>query len=261
MKSLCVTSLIFTLEGKAVENNEYLPIFMMYLSQLIRCGGLGKGDCLTMLIDKPTLAYLQEKTIFNALLSQMVCEKKVYTIETPKSILEGMMKKYLSFKYIQDIYLYLDIDIFVTQNLRNLVEDMPDNTIRVCKEGLMKELNYSADLTSEYEITDNMSGYSAGKFACSSNDVLDNFFKNIHSYCNKDDGYYTVEQPFFNHAILASEKYLKYDYFEDKLISFNGTKYKKGESVLFDCAGEPGKGEVHFKKMLSVLMLLNSSFL
>jgi hypothetical protein len=250
MPSLCLSCIIYTIKDKQVEENKYVQIFLIWLSQIIKAGGLDKDDILHMYIDKITLTYLFSNSIFGSLLKKAAFATMILGIPPPKTHLEGMMWKYNISDYTQTIYMYLDIDILVIKPLKELIELVVPNSICVCIEGYMSNSDYGADIPSEIE--EGMNGFSAGKFMVYGKDLRDCFFKKIQAFCNYDKIYYTVDQPFFNRAILDMEN-IDVDVLVEPYVSF---EYNK-KTVLLDCAGEPGNGNVHYTKILDVLCLLN----
>lgn len=262
--SVCLACIIFTLEDKLVKENKYVDMFIMWLSQCIKCANLQTNDILRIHMDTRTLEYMNTNTILGTLLADIPFKYMTIPFLPPKNLLEGMMHKYTIVPYTQDIFMYCDIDIYITKSIHTLTDTMVPNTLYLCREGSMTDKNYSADLPSEYVINSKMCGFSAGKFSIYGANIYTTFLSMIQSLClaKQNTDYYTVEQPYFNHAIL---KYLhtiqiNTDVFDIPNVSFNGHNYKKGVTVFFDCGGEPGNGEVHYTKMLNILCLLNANF-
>ena len=171
--------------------------------------------------------------------------------------------RFKSYPYKQDIYMYCDIDIIIVKSLHNLTEKMLMDHIYVCTEGFLKEENYSADFPSDFIMDDTSAGLSSGKFAIYGKDIRDSLFTIINSLCKYESAYYTLEQPFFNHAILLrlpDTVSLDVEVLNSPFVSFNGDEYKKGITVMFDCAGEPGNGKLHYDFMIDVLCLLDCGF-
>jgi hypothetical protein len=148
-----------------------------------------------------------------------------------------------------------DIDILITKSLHGLVSSVKANTLYVCIEGYMTDPDYGADISPEV-IQEGMKGFSAGKFIVSGRDLRDNLFINVKELCNYEKNYYTIEQPFFNRAIMGMTN-IDMDLLNSPLISINGESYNKDSTILIDCAGEPGNGEFHYSKILDVFCLLN----
>ena len=255
MPSICLSCIIYTIEGKHVQENKYIQIFLLWLSQLIKTGGLGKNDKLIMYIDKRTVNYLFNDSIFGSVLGKAPFQTQVLGIPPPKTHLEGMMWKYNICDYTQDIYIYLDIDILVMKSLHELVGNTIPNKIYVCIEGYMSNSDYGADMSSE-DLDEGMNGFSAGKFMVYGKELRDKLFKTIQGFCNYNKSYYTIEQPFFNRAILCTEN-IDVDVLVEPAVSLNNVGYNKDFTVLLDCAGEPGNGDYHHSKILDVFCLLN----
>jgi hypothetical protein len=255
MPSICLSCIIYTIHDKPVEENKYVQIFLLWLSQLIKVGGLGKDDILHMYIDKRTINYLFNDSIFGTLLGKATFQTQILGIQPPKTHLEGMMWKYNLSDYTQDVYMYIDIDILILKPLKELLDTVIMNRIYVCIEGNMSNPDYGADLPLE-ELKEDMGGFSAGKFIVYGKELRDKLFKNIQKFCRPDKIYYTVEQPFFNRAILYTEN-IDADLLQGPLVSLNRRGYNKDFTILFDCAGEPGNGEAHYIKIHDVFCLLN----
>jgi len=258
MPSICLSCIIYTIDDKPVQENKYVPIFLLWLSQLIKVGGLGKDDNLNMYIDKRTVEYLFNDSIFGIVLAKAPFQTQIIGIPPPKTHLEGMMWKYNTIEYTQDIYMYIDIDILVINSLQNLITSIQPNTICVCIEGCMTDSNYGEDIPAEL-IEDGMNGFSAGKFIVYGKDLRNSFFKKIQEFCNYDKKYYTVEQPFFNRAVISMSN-IDVDIL-DKHVSVNSISYNKEFTILLDCAGDPGNGEAHYIKILDAFCLLTCGVL
>ena len=255
MPSVCLSCIIYTIQDKPVEENKYIRIFLLWLSQLIKVGGLGKDDILHMYIDKHTISYLFNDSIFGSILGKAAFQTQILGIPPPKTHLEGMMWKYNLSDYTQDIYMYIDIDILIMKPLKMLLDSVIPNKIYVCIEGSMSNPDYGADLPLE-EMKEGMRGFSAGKFIVYGREMRDILFKTVQKFCRGDKIYYTVEQPFFNRAILYTEN-IDVELLQEPLVSLNKEGYNKEITILLDCAGEPGNGEAHYSKIMDIFCLLN----
>jgi len=40
--------------------------------------------------------------------------------------------------------------------------------------------------------------------------------------------------------------------------SFNGHGYSKGDTIFFNCGGEPGRDKIHYDKIQEVICLINA---
>ena len=255
MASICLACIIYTLEDKPVEENCYLNIFYMWLSKVIENGGLTKDDMIHIHIDSRTLNYLEDThTVFPDIYAKLPCQHKFISIFPPKSSLEGMMNKYKHVDYTQDIYMYCDIDILIINPFRIMTNSMTANTLYVCGEGNLRDVYYSEG----FSVSEDLVGFSAGKFAIYGKSLLEAFFKQIHEYCDYSTKYITVEQPYFNRAVYeitgshtVDTKLLTYH------VAFNGHEYYTTDAItiFYDLAGNAGNGITHLKKMMDILCL------
>jgi len=185
-------------------------------------------------------------------------------MNSPKTHLEGMMMKYNSLDYTQDIYMYCDIDIVILKSLHNLIDQMEPNKFYVMAEGSLLTPDYNAAFSKEKQLTfiKQDTGYSAGKFVITSQKIRDIIFNEIRGRCNFDTTFYTIDQPYFNCIMyeLRNTPLLNTELFNSSYISFNGQKYNRDITVLFDCAGEPADGKKHIIKYVDFTALSVMNF-
>jgi hypothetical protein len=264
-KSLCLRCILFTLSEKEPSTNKYISIFLYWLSQLRAKAELGLTDCLQVILDTRTLEYIETLQDFNDLLFNFPCPVVFCRVSTPKTILEGMMFKYILFNYTQDIFMYCDIDIFIVKPLHTLLTDLNDRTLYAHGEGLLSDSDYGAIIPESIRNTmSHTLGFSAGKFILTSKDLYLSFFSTLQSIGKEysDSTFYTVEQPLFNHAVHS----LPQDIGEinttlfDELVSYNGNMYSK-KTIFIDLCGEPGNESVHHEKVTSIFLLLHCNAL
>lgn len=259
MPSVCLSCIVYTLADKPVEDNQYIDIFVMWLIRLLKIKALSKDDALHVIIDEKTLNYVKSNYACFIQLTNQLPNLVFFTNQSPKTHLEGMMWKYITTPYTQDIYFYLDIDVLVLKPLENLTTHMKSNKIYVMKEGSMLEPNYNAAFpeTTKAQFTNADRGYSAGKFAFTSREVRDIVFKELNTRCKFDTDYYTVDQPYFNCVAYELQKTpcLDTEVFVNPYVSFNGRGYDRESTVLFDCAGEPANGKKHIIKYIDFMGL------
>jgi hypothetical protein len=231
----------------------------MWLIQILKVKALSNTDALQLIIDNRTFEYLKSNYASFSQLTKSLPNFKIFTINPPKTYLEGMMWRFIPIPYTQDIYFYLDIDILVLKPLENLTQSMKPNTIYVMKEGSMTDPNYNAAFPeiTKAQFTSTDTGYSSGKFAVTSQGMRDIIFKEIISRCKFDTTYYTIDQPYFNCVMYELQKtpFLDNDLFSNSYISFNGNAYNRETTVLFDCAGEPANGKKHITKYIDFMGL------
>jgi hypothetical protein len=253
MKSICLSCLLYTLKDKEVKDNLYLDIFYVWLGKVIQSGGLRENDLIQLVVDSRTCDYLEDsETALSVLLEKLPCSFVTIVIEPPSNSLEGMMNKYLITEYSQDIFIYCDIDILISNPFHILTEKLSDNMVYVCKEGSLSDENYSGSYSSE--ITNKtLPGFSAGKFIVTGKDLRNSFFKSIQEACDYSTKFYTVEQPFFNRAIYKDSSSIDIDILTQH-VSFNGNDYTK-DTIFNDMAGNVGDGKSHATKIMTALAL------
>ena len=257
MKSICVSCILYTLKDMEVDDNLYIDIFGVWLSKIIQSGGLTSNDIIHVIMDTRTSEYLENNSnILSMLVPALPCSFTIATVEPPTNNLEGMMYKYCTFDYSQDVYIYCDIDILISKSLHDLVEPFNDNTIYLCVEGKLSHPHYSAGFLDVIE-NEELPGFSAGKFIILGKDIRNSFFNTINRVCDYSTDYYTKEQPFFNLAVCM----IPMDTVSVnigtlvKYVSFNGKDYYKNLTVFNDMAGDVGNGKVHAIKVMNALAL------
>ena len=228
-------TILFSL-GKPQENWYFCMMLLLYKS-LLRTESLGPDDRFFVVADKATIEYGKS----------FVSLARVNWIEVPapKTVKDGMLLKYMFRPKVDVVVVYLDCDFLAK---RKITIDIPADTIALLPEGRPDDSNYCGDFT-----LDAPTGVSAGMFAfrygprCRA--VLDEVAKRVMN-CSK--GYYTLDQPHFNAVVAASEakKYLP-----ASIVSFNGHG-NVAEAYLINCAGCPGDGDFHWKKMIDFFILL-----
>jgi hypothetical protein len=259
MNSICLSCILYTCENAQVAENQYIQVFVMWLTQIVKINALKSNDILHITIDQPTYDYMQSHyTSFKSLMNKI--NHIIFIASSPKTNLEGWMWKFIPHDYSQDVYLYLDIDIFILKPLIQLVQHMKANQIYACSEGSMTNSNYNAAFPESVreQFTMKEPGYSVGKFAITSRKMRDLFFKEINRICDNTVNYYCPEQAFYNVVIYSMRNTLILNTIVlcAPYISLNGYLYRKDKTVLFDCAGEPGNGLKHIEKYIDVLGLL-----
>ena len=262
--SLCLDCVLFTLKGKPVKDNKYVQIFIMWLSICWKNAGLDQNDVLHIKMDSDTFEYLKDFPMFVAIHSKNTCPVKILLCPPPTTIQEGMMMKYIQINYEQDIYMYCDIDVLIVKPLRLLIQNIKPETIYVHTEGSLTNPNYSSCFTEEEisKITENLPGFSAGKFIIYGKNLYRDLLNLILRVCYENSKiHYTVEQPFFNKGIYGLNTNL-YNIDQTVLtlntVSPNCNFYSKNTTVLLDAMGEPGNGELHYDKILNFYILIQS---
>ena len=154
--------------------------------------------------------------------------------------------------------LYLDLDVLVVNSLQNDIPKLSPNTVCLMPEGKMRHPLYACELIDSDDLP-NMCGFSSGTFAFCYGDQTREFFNKVIIECLqvKDKPRYTIDQPFFNKWVflIFTKQVLKVDIklFRDTMIEQQNQDVFKDTTVLVNYAGDPGVGESHYQKMLSVI--------
>ena len=272
--SVFLYTILFTLEDKPVHKNQYIQMFLIWLSFLVKSKSLTENDTLCVIGDRYTLNYVKHETPFEVIKKNLVSSFIFMEAEQPKTLLEGCMLKYnqlirsdvmLAANY--DILMYTDIDVIINKSIKTLV--IEPNSIVIHEEN---DFNY--DYFSE-GIPENekkeflkcnslLRGLSAGKFIIYGKSLVFDIFKMIVNYNVVKTNYYTLEQPLFNRAIY------NYIYIEKKSVNIYGLNpycihYNSVQPsddmncILIDCAGKPGHYIDHMEKMLNILCITNAN--
>lgn len=250
MKTLFLNCVLFTLKNQEVRENNYLLIFYTWLSKLVQNGGLGRDDFLMISIDERTLEYIKTTPkCLTYLLSQLKCPHAFKIFPAPETLSDGVKFRYEPHDFKQDVFMYLDIDVLVMKPLSLITSQTTPAKLYVCTEGTLRDPNYGADMSA----TDDP-GYTSAVFMATAPWVQEVLFRRVHEVY-RNAGYYTLDQPFFNRAGYQMPH-------DNKLLtrhhSFNGHGYSKEHTVLFNCGGEPGKGDIHYEKIQEVCCLINA---
>jgi len=258
MKSICLTCLIYTLNDRDVKDNQYINIFYIWLAKVIQSGGLTSRDSLYIIMDKRTIEYhTTNDTVLSVLFDHLPCPFSIVSIKPPQTQLEGVMNKFINIDYKEDVYIYCDIDILITNTFESMISDMKDKTIYLDREGLLSDKNYSEGFTYE---TPGLPGFNSGKFVILGKELRDSLFQAINDLCDYSTNFYTLEQPYFNRAIyILPVENINISYLEP-FVSFNGRMYEKTRTVFNDVAGEPGNGKKHLDKMIHSICLYYIGF-
>jgi hypothetical protein len=265
--SFCVYTILYTLEDKKPEENDYVKIFLLWISQIAK---INTAKTIAILVDERTAEYMQQCTIFPTIYDNIQCNLIMMYSPVPKTHLDGMKMKYTPFDYEEDYLMYLDVDIFVLKPLIGLLNGCDlKSDIYVHEEGDIVCDYYSSALN-ERELQTILDsgikmGLSAGKFIIRNKEKRDLLFSKIHEFIseNPDTEYCTVEQPIFNRGLLVGDSDFKKSTIHTEFISINLQKYggqtvlASGQTILVDFCGESGDGFLHLNKMINFIVLEN----
>ena len=263
--SICLNAVLFTVKGVDVKDNKYIPIFNMWFSQLIRCGGLTSTDILYLYTDAVTLSSLQENIVYTLLQPTCPFKLQLLVYPQPATLMEGMMIRFNYNDYVQDIFMYCDIDILILKPLRHLMTAVVPNVIYVHAEGCLSDDNYGAAFSKEelQQFLPDALGFSSGKFFIYGTDTHKRLYQEVNDLYESSDKtiapFYTFDQPYYNKALYQmlqqnvckiNINYISYPFVLTN--NFNITD----ESVLLDAMGIPGDGAFHHTKLLQLYVLL-----
>jgi hypothetical protein len=230
----------------------------MWLTQLIKVNAMRPHDVLYSNIDDVTYNYCLENYLcFKAIILEI--NHVVFIEKQPTTNMEGMMWRFIPRKYTQDVYMYLDIDILILKPLHHLTNKMVVNKMYVMQEGNLTHANYNAAFPESVRktFTSRDPGYSSGKFACTCPTLRDMMFNEIQNRSHPND-YYCPDQVIYNLVLyhIRDMPIMDTTVLQQPYVILNGVGYDKQKTILYDCAGEPGNGRLHFKKYIDVLALL-----
>ena len=264
---LTVYTNLFTLKDTLMTENRYIEMLGIWYLFLKSHGGLVDGDSIIIQIDKATYEFMkgtgEVDDFFN--------EVEIATFNQPTKPIEGMNARYVLAEKLQQqapnrMYLYLDLDVLVCRPLRQLYDDVmiqnrllyttEENIIGYAKDIL--SINYLADRIPLTDIQradlSGTGGIGSGCFGWHNVDPSFNlFFTDIIDKINASPlTYYTLDQPFFNEAVMRK----KFDnewsiyHIDSKLVGINEHIRPDIPYVLMNYSGDPGNGQFHIDKIL-----------
>lgn len=246
-----------------MKENKYVHIFIMWLSAVLKHGGLTAADLLHLKIDSDTFEYLKTQIGCNGLIKASTCPIQIMIYPPPETIGDGMAVRYVKVNGMRDVYIYCDIDILIIKPLRPLYESLPINTISVHAEGQLSDDNYGAAFTAEEKSKlPLLPGFSSGKFIIYGMELYSQFVDMMMMiYKRNHSAYFTIDQPLFNKALyLLIKDPNQFNMIPSTFISSNGQYFTK-ECILLDAMGMAGDGDMHFDKMINFFSLLQSGAL
>jgi len=263
--SICLNAVVFTIQGVDVKDNKYIPIFCMWFSQLIRCGGLTSTDILYLYTDPVTLSALQQNMVYTLLQPTCPFKLQILVYPQPATLMEGMMIRFNYNEYDQDIFMYCDIDILILKPLRHLMTAVVPNVIYVHAEGTLQDDNYGAAFSKEelQKVIPDALGFSSGKFIIHGKDTHKRLYQLINELYEASDKtvapFYTCDQPYYNKALYLMMQQnvcrININYISYPFVLTNSIDIMD-ESVLLDAMGIPGDGAFHHTKLLQLYVLL-----
>ena len=241
-----------------------MGIWYLFLKQH---GGLVDGDSIIIQMDRVTYDFIKGTGEVDDFLKEI--EIAVY--EQPTTPLEGMSARYKLAATLQKavpgrMYLHLDLDVLVCRPLRQLYDEiMIQNRLLYTTEE--KVLGYAKDILSENYLAERIpltdvqqtdlsgtGGIGAGTFGWHNmNPSFSEFFTEITRKINESTtSYYTVDQPFFNEAVLLKKFNNEWSVYhvDSNLVGINEEITPSLPYVLMNYSGDPGNGQLHSEKLV-----------
>ena len=267
---------IFTLAGSEPSKNKYLEMLGIWYTFLKRFSGLtlnkDSQDKVYILMDDVTHAYLRSTGEVDDFLKDV----SVALYKQPAILSEGAKARYsfaahLQANYAGTTFLYLDVDVLVCRPLTFLYDSMTcrNRLIYTTEEAVSHisgDITSSSYLAGRLTLTDEQAadlsgqgGISSGIFGWhNSKPAMSEFFVTIVDKMNEASNkevfteYYTLDQPYFNEAIVSERlrnPWNTYHIDSDK-IGINADVRPDMPYVLVNMCGEPGNGELHLNKLI-----------
>jgi len=245
-----------------------------------------------MLIDAPSLNYVNNSTIFQYMAPKFQGKIIVWQVPAPQNILEGMMTRFRFLELIpaselkysdidtdaQMVYMYSDIDNLFVGPVNSIIPyielSAKKTNLMVLTEGTLVHTNYwGGILTTDDEqwVSHNAflaesPGFSSSLFAFtlknqSSKEAIESLFLNVRQNAKITlfPPQYTVDQPFYNDALVTymykkKEEGIEIFPFDSSLVKVNTffTSCPKDTVILTFC-GEPGNENAHWEKLFTQL--------
>jgi hypothetical protein len=276
---------MYTLEGKDPKTNKYVDMYLLWLTNLIKYSKFQKTDICVTFMDEETHKYLNvnksEKFNIYQTLKHKFHKFIIIKYPPPKTHKEGMLRKYsvdvmldytASMQTLNPIYMYLDIDVLIVNDIRklnitNFLKDDRTSLFLRTESNKIEHSDYFGDLMTEEDKTfliENkirMPGFSAGIFGWQNNIHIRDFLNYILKQAlesNKE--FYTIEQPFFNaalfHYILKdNSKFLLVIMSRDSIGHNVIGAHLIPDVVLVNYCGEPTDESLHWTKMYHQMLI------
>ena len=257
--SFCVYTILYTLEDKKPEENEYVQIFLLWLSQISK---MRVAKTAFLLIDSRTFSFLETNLVFNRMIEKTHMNVEIQTFPPPKTYMDGMKVKFTKFDYEEDYLIFLDLDILVLNPLKDLISRSEKCQFYVHLEHSLFVYEYTSAMTPDEKCklkdANLQRGLSSGKFIIGCKSARDQIFDNILAFIDKmpPTTFLTVEQPIFNRVLFLDSSNIKVGIIDNSKISQNLNNYSD-DTVLLDYYGDTCNGKRHLQKMVEFVAYQN----
>lgn len=249
-------TILFTREGHDPKHNKYIDMFYIWITYIIRNAGLGPADSIVVLVDAPTLEFINQSITLDVLLEFIPFRFVFSEIPVPKNISEGICSRYTHAPFSEGPnVLFLDIDIVVVSSLSPLIASVlqSPHEFFVMPEGELTDSNYGALIPTK-TIGPGLAA-SWYLYKTSAAKGIQELFERIVKGCLRSVAtpYFCIDQPFYNYEVYES-KSVKIGFINKTIVGVNIAYVKEGMLFLNFC-GEPGNESLHFNKMLLMLCM------
>jgi Glycosyl transferase family 8 len=276
---------LFTVYGRDTKINRYIDMYYIWLFNIIKYGNLQSDDYVITFMDEETLKVMEQSGILNVLYKRLP-HFYILKYKQPQDIKEGMLKRYeinsileLTGNQEESMYLYLDIDVMIVNDIRKLTlsqntylnsYNKSKTTIYLRGEENILGGNYVGDIIGEDDRKmiqanySNLPGFTSGIFCWHKNQNIKEFFNKILEYAAQNTKeLYTIDQPFFNLVVWNNLKNYDNNSFNLILLDNNvvghntiGGHYNS-KFVLLNFCGIPGDYNFHWNKQFLQLLVEN----
>jgi hypothetical protein len=255
---MIVYTLLFTLLGKDPAENRYVEMFYIWLCYVYRNAALEAPDKVCILLDQPTIDYLNSNSIFGYILTNSKIPTEFRLIPQPSTLSQGITERY-NLGVIGDFNepaIFLDLDVLVMKPLA-FIKDIAPDTLTVVGEGDIYNDNYGGQVLERIPGHELLPGLTGAIYAFQLGKRVTALFASVRSAClAKDPPFYTIDQPFFNK--YAYESIYRNENFIDIMQAgrMENNKLNPSDSAIFvNYCGGPGEGTRHHQKMLVMLCI------
>lgn len=255
-------TLLFTLQDKDASKNKYVDMFYIWLTFVKRNAGLKATDTVCLFVDDRTLDVLNSNEILDIVLGDSIFKFEIWSIPVPATLSDGISQRYTIASH--DIHLFLDLDILVQNPISPALQGFQSSPWFACMpEGHLLHSDYGGHLLTPCDTYSTLSGFSAGWFAFTPCRTVAEMFCKMQTDIlkNKDTPFYTIDQPFFNKAMIELQEsnttHPMTSYFLSSNLYTNNVHLNTESSASIFCnyCGEPGNDTFHFQKLLLALSL------
>ena len=218
------------------DKNPYINCLVLSIKSLLRSGTFETQDKVVILTDLETAKVISGFTCLRG--------AAVVPFDTPPDVFHGALNRYAILAKVKmpngTRCIYLDCDLLFIKKWTPTFTKM----WMAYPEGKTTDSNYCGD----YSLDHMEAGCSSTLFGFIVSEEANKFLMATYQNAKKrSEAFYTLDQPYYNQVLNCRRAY--WDYFPGNLLSFNGHT-NKDTAVILNLCGDPGDGQLHFRKML-----------